>query len=141
MTKVTFPVELSIKANPAGTWTFVLESVKGITRLRINASEKWKSGGEEFGPDGKRTGSVPRSACLLATAPFGALIGKIGGSTAGLSDGYVFPVGACCVIDVGEGSIPKTGPLFLTINDALEGLEDNDGSIKVQIENITGLGE
>ena len=118
--------QVNVEAKPAGIWTPALESVSGIKRLRITAAPgNWTSGNESCDANGKRISPIPRSACLLVTAPFGALIGKIGGSTAGISDGYVFAVGRSCVLDIGATPIPGTGALYFTINDTIEGLGGN----------------
>ena len=49
----------------------------------------------------------------MADAPPGALIGRIGGSSAGLKADGAFVVGSSCVVAVPAGSI---GPLFLSFN-------------------------
>lgn len=81
-----------------------------------------------------------RTSLLLSTAPRGALIGKIGGSTADVpaatdaadpeSHQRLFAVGAFCVVEVGA----KGGPLFLTMNDDLGNFNRHHGILHVTVE-------
>ncbi|HWT05046.1 MAG TPA: hypothetical protein VN224_04770 [Xanthomonadales bacterium] len=73
---------------------------------------------------------IGRARCLCDKAPVGALIGKLGGSTAGAADGAVFVVGSSCIVKVGDDD----APLYLTINDEESGMSNNQGSLKVKIE-------
>ena len=62
------------------------------------------------------------------------MIGKIGGSSAGINDGTkTFVVGRYCVVTVPEGG----GPLYLTINDEYAGMENNADSIDVTVVDVT----
>jgi hypothetical protein len=58
------------------------------------------------------------------------LLAKIGGSTAGTSDGKVFLVGSFSVFEIDSAT---KGPLFLTINDDPAGFENNAGALLVDI--------
>jgi len=60
----------------------------------------------------------------------GALLVKIGGSTAGLRDGDVNVAGSAAVIPVDEKT---SAPIFLTINDEPAGLSDNEGELTVKL--------
>jgi hypothetical protein len=73
---------------------------------------------------------IVRARCLLEKGPVGALIGKLGGSTAGSDDGTLFLAGQSCVVKVAQGN---GGPLYLTINDEITGLGNNDGTISVEV--------
>ena len=67
---------------------------------------------------------------LLAGVPPGALLIKIGGSSAGASDGVVKVAGSTAMIQIDEKT---SGPIFLTINDAVSGLADNKDKIEAAI--------
>ena len=132
--------EFTVSAKPEGIWTKVLDYVGPSRKLRFTATGKWawqdakdakdaKVGKHECGPDGDAKSQKPANA-LSADALLGALIGKIGGSSAAVNNTSAFPVGSYCVIDVDD----KTkGPLYLTINDAPDGLDDNSGELTVSI--------
>jgi hypothetical protein len=81
------------------------------------------------GPDGD-IHSPPSSDSLLPDALLGALIGKIGGSSAAIKNATAFVVGSHCVLEISDTT---KGPLFLTINDTCSGMQDNSGSIHVSI--------
>jgi len=69
---------------------------------------------------------------LCATAPTGALIGKIGGSTADKPDAAsVFAVGQYCIRTL---KTEESGALFLTMNDVPGNFAQHDGVLKVRIE-------
>src|ERR1019366_9386451 len=54
----------------------------------------------------------------------------LGGSTGGSDDGTLFLAGQSCVVNVAQGN---GGPLYLTINDEITGLGNNDGTISVEV--------
>jgi hypothetical protein len=118
---------------PRGVWTKVNEYVEGGTTLMIEVADEaatWKYNPDAAcGPDGDPGSLVLRSKCLLASAPVGAMIGKLGGSTAGAADGTVFVVGHWCIVKVGTDG----GPLYLTINDQENGMSNNDGTMQVNV--------
>ena len=67
----------------------------------------------------------------MADAPPGALIAKIGGSTAGKNDGAkVFLVGSFCVFDLDE---KIRGTLYLTMNADVTNSLDRSGELLVTI--------
>lgn len=140
--------ELEIPAKPDGIWTRVLDYVGPSRRLLFTATGRWvwqdpasqpPSGVSaypkapdpkgECGPDGDLGTSVSEE-CLSPDALPGALIGKIGGSSASVKNTSAFAVGSYCVLEVAETS---KGPLFLTINDAPLGMADNSGKLLVSI--------
>lgn len=67
-----------------------------------------------------RSGMTFALECLLDSAPFGALIGRIG-------DGSPFLVGSAADVTADRG-----GPLLLAVNDCCS-LEDNSGALTVQV--------
>jgi hypothetical protein len=136
----THVLRVTVPAKPAGLWTVAVEYLESWQRLRITAEGSWDVGGVTSGPDGSRISAIDRARCLVDKAPAGALIGKLGGSTAGMSDGHLFVVGSSCVLQPTDDT-PKSGPLYLTINDTVEGFEDNAGSIEVCIQDGYVLGE
>jgi len=121
-----------VPAKPTGIWTLVCEYVRGPALVKIEAEDTvWMySKADECKADGDLLSSISSAACILKDAPVGALIGKIGGSSAGISDGTLFVAGKHCIIELDAN---KRGPLYLTINDELTGFENNDKAIKVDI--------
>jgi hypothetical protein len=104
--------DLDVPARPAGIWTLALPYVPPGTKLKIESSGTWKyDANTPCGPDGDIT--RPNTGALSDKAPLGALIGKLGGSSAGLSDTTnVFAAGSFAIYDTGQNA----GPLFFTIN-------------------------
>jgi hypothetical protein len=122
----------TVSARPTGLWTLVYDFVAGSQWLKITANPLglWSyadSGRARCGPDGDPQAMLSPAVCLCKNAPVGALIAKIGGSTAGADDGPVFAVGTSCVLRVPDGG----GPLYLTINDERAGMENNAGSLEI----------
>ena len=140
---------VKIDAKPQGLWNVALEYVSGPRLLRLTALDKDEKGAalakswhptanEESGPDGLlKTGA--KTGRLYAMAPFGALIGKLGGSSADQPDTAVtakdgqkmFAVGSYAVIALGKDD---GGPLFLTMNDSPEGFAEHSGTLYVRLE-------
>ena len=135
-------VNFEVPAKPPGVWTKVLDYVGPSRKLRFIASGTWYwqdpsslSGSDaasttsetrcECGPDGDLSATLSKG-CLTQDAPVGALIGKIGGSSATVQNTGAFVVGAFCVYDISDA---MKGPLFLTINDMPAGMSDNNGKI------------
>ena len=141
---------VNVPAKPAGLWNLVLPYVAGPRLLRLTTRDKdeknqavptaWRtSDGEECGPEG-----IPKNTAkpgvLCATAPTGALIAKLGGSTAdqpdpGAGGPYpgrkVFAVGSYAVVALANND---SGPLFLTMNDDPESFAKHAGALTVLIE-------
>jgi hypothetical protein len=98
--------------------------------LVANLEDRWsyaESSEAVCGANGDPDTFLSPAICLWPPAPVGALIGKFGGSTAGLDDGTRFIAGAYCVLTAPE----EGGPLYLTINDEYTGFDNNAGSIGV----------
>ena len=130
----TTSVTVDVRARPNGVWTLVEELFDAGTVLVISASNDqcWSYAdavSAQCGPDGDPHALLSREKCIFPDAPVGALIGKIGGSTAGDKVGTMFVAGSFCVFRVPDGG----GPLFLTINDESGGLENNSGTLKVTV--------
>ena len=125
-----------VPAKPDGLWTVVLEHISGPRLLRVSVKDKdeknaevpvkWRpSKTEECGANGipKDPSNPPSTAAtLIASAPYGALVGKLGGSTADLPETGASGPGATLdgvnvtdngAIDVGMNS---TGAI-LTLDD------------------------
>jgi hypothetical protein len=135
-----------IDARPAGLWNLALEYVPASRLLRIKVADEDESGaavartwnptsGLSCGPDGT-TPQVARTL-LWTQAPYGALIAKVGGSTADLpgKDGSfdgkkVFAVGSYAVIALDKDA----GPLFLTMNDTVDEFYQHEGALWVHLE-------
>ena len=125
-------IKTEVPAQPAGLWTLVIEYLRGPALVKVQAEDKkWKySQANACTADGDLLSLVSTQSCILKGAPVGALIGKIGGSTAGVSDGTVFLAGKMCIIKLDQS---KRGPLYLTINDELTGMGNNDGKLEVEV--------
>jgi hypothetical protein len=157
-----------VPARPAGFWTLALEFVPASRLLRIRITDKdaeqhsvasvWSpAAGMECGPDGilpaasdtsktaapitQPNGSTPSMLCT--SAAFGALIAKIGGSTADLPDSLtapntapysgkkVFAVGSDAIISIAAAA--DAGPLFLTMNDVPTNFPHHSGAFLVAL--------
>jgi hypothetical protein len=98
-------------------WLRVHEAVPAKYLLRFEATGSWACLGHDIrgcGPDGLATLRLHADSLLLPMAPAGALIGKLGGSSAGRDDGKVFVIGSFCVYP----PLDKPAPLFIAINGA-----------------------
>ena len=116
----------------AGQWLKLADLVADATLLRIVANCVWTPLPPwtiACGPDGMPGLRMDASQLMLADAPFGALIGKIGGGSVGLTgwtapvptgttaaiglDGKPFAIGPFCLLQ-----IPRQvfGPLFVAVN-------------------------
>jgi hypothetical protein len=115
-----------------GIWTPVLDFVTGPIILCITATGRWKpvEALDDCDAGGFRRWSFGRDALLTKKAPLGALVGKLGGSNIAADDAEVFAVGTYFVLNVDK----QSGPLYLTINDAPDGFDDNSGEIVVVIK-------
>ncbi|HYM75664.1 MAG TPA: hypothetical protein VE377_06765 [Candidatus Dormibacteraeota bacterium] len=140
-----------IEARPTGLWSVVTDYVPGSRLLRFSLLDKdpqnqpvplsWNPAeGVRCGADG--IGIAPgKSGLLTGGALYGALIAKIGGSSADIPDASqptspygskrVFGVGSHCVISLAS---TEGGPLFLTMNDNPEGFVNHAGALHVLIE-------
>jgi hypothetical protein len=113
---------------PSGLWTPARSYLGSGTLLRIEASGQWEPLPKlRCGPDGLRQWPYGRDRLLTKAAPPGTLIGKIGGGTSFAAESDIFVIGSLYMLKVDK----TEGPLYLTINDAPEGFEDNDGALTV----------
>lgn len=130
---VVLKENVKVKARPDGVWSLALEWVSGPAVLKFEAGdEEWfyaEPDASKTRADGHLSSLLAAKSCLLPSAPVGALIGKIGGSSAGVSDGALFVVGKFCLIEIEKSK----GPVYLTINDELTGFGNNRGEISVKI--------
>jgi hypothetical protein len=127
------PDDADVPAKPVGLWTLAYEYVRGPALIRFTADskQKWNYASKSAcTADGDLASMISAQVCVLPGAPVGALIGKIGGSSAGQADGKVFLVGSFAIIEVDANT---RGPLYLTINDEVSGMENNSGTLKVTI--------
>jgi hypothetical protein len=134
--------EIDISAGPP-FWTLAEDYILGPIKLKIevvNPDAVWQSFAET---SCKAGGSIRNdAAALLPVAPIGALIGKLGGSTADLPVAIgstaptmppgvrLFAVGTFAVIEVAK---TDSGPLFLTMNDTLAGFAGHRGTMKIRV--------
>lgn len=125
--------DVKVEAKPKGVWTLALEWVEGPAILKFEAGdEEWfysEPDSAKSGADGHLESLLAAKMCISANAPVGALIGKIGGSSASAADGTVFVVGKFALVEIDK---PK-GPIYLTMNDELTGFANNRGFINVKI--------
>jgi hypothetical protein len=97
-------------------WLRLVDTIRGATHLMINATGDWIALPgllAPCGPDGLAGLALPADRVVLPDAPPGALIGRIGGGSAGLKAEGAFVIGSGCVVAVPAGSI---GPLFVSFN-------------------------
>ncbi|HEV7922158.1 MAG TPA: hypothetical protein VGR02_15340 [Thermoanaerobaculia bacterium] len=121
---------LTLPSRPAaGAWTLVLDLVPANTQLRITCSGTWTyTEGFTSGPDGDPMSAM--KGLLVASAPAGCVVGRFGGSTAGLAgDMAGFAVGSSCVPAPPAASVP----LYLTINVNPTALISTKGTMTVTI--------
>jgi len=134
---------VEVPDQPGRLWTVAVEYVTPgrLYRLSVKGSDKgeqkWKPDGSEpctadGDPSLSRNAGVP-----IPDARIGALIGRIGGSTAdsaGPQDrALLFSIGRQCVIQAPDASTLKIGSLFLGINDVPSGAAKLEQSLKVEI--------
>jgi len=142
---------VAVQARPVGLWNLAVDYVPGSRLLRFTVlaldqqnkkfSTIWNPvKGTDCGADGIVTNPL-KTGLLCTGAQYGALIGKLGGSSADLPDSSspagpypnkkVFGVGSYCVISL---SNLEGGPLFLTMNDSPDGFEGHQGDLHALIE-------
>jgi hypothetical protein len=141
-----------VEAKPDGLWNMVVPYVSGPRLLRLTVVElddqqavvgkTWRpTANDQCSANGILKTAQSKSPFLLDTAPFGALIGKIGGSTADLPDTSPtagpypgkkpFACGEYAVVALAS---TDSGPLFLSMNDGPEFFADHAGELWVLIE-------
>lgn len=132
-------------------WSLAKEYIAGSRLLRftvVDEDEQKQTASMSWSPvKGTTCGAngivvnPPKSGCLSTGALYGALIGKLGGSSADIPDGSsptapygtkrVFAIGTHCVIVLGSS---EGGPLYLTMNDSPDGFANHSGDLHVLIE-------
>jgi hypothetical protein len=109
----TLPLPTGAVALP---WLKLIDTIRGATHLMITATGSWSPMPGLLAPcvpDGLAGLVLPPDRTVLSDAPPGALIGRIGGSSAGLKADGAFVIGTSCVVPVQAGSI---GPLYVSFN-------------------------
>lgn len=107
-------------------WQMALESFDDATHLKIESDGVWSaldSVMPNCGPDGLAGIKLPDGILVLSGCPFGALVGKLGGSSAShkvleepnenLAVSEPFAIGAFCILKIPED---MPGPLFIGFN-------------------------
>ncbi len=117
-------------------WTPALDYLiaKRLYRLRVKGeADRWQLEGmtAPCTVDGTDFNAARSTEPICPGSPFGALIGKIGGSTAD-NAGVIFGVGRYCVYQVTEEA--KAGPLYLGANDLSVLMSKVNGKVMVEIE-------
>jgi hypothetical protein len=143
---------IKLVATAAPLWTLVRDYVPGSRLLRFTVVDKDESNAAvaskwcpvdktpPCGPDGI-VPTTSKSGLLTNGALYGALIGKLGGSSADVPDSSavgspygtkrVFAIGSHCVISLASGD---AGPLFLTMNDTPNGFGGHSGELHILLE-------
>jgi hypothetical protein len=128
----------SVPAKPGGLWTAVYEFITGAgaVALRFRAEGEWSYAPKrKCGPDGARNLGLPQDV-MVPGAPLGALVAKIGGSSADKPDASkqtVFVVGSECVVVLDGKDGKSSGTLFLTMNDEPTQFAGHDGEMQIEI--------
>jgi hypothetical protein len=97
-------------------WYRVVEHVAAGKLLKFDAKGEWAffpGFAQKCGPDGFLGLPIPDARLMLPNAPVGALIGKIGGSTADQKDGTLFSIGSFSIFAVPEKA---GGPVYFGLN-------------------------
>jgi hypothetical protein len=106
-------------------WLAALDSFGESTLLRVRAEGSWTpfEGLPACGPDGLAGVSYPETGLVITDCLVGALIGRIGGSsatlkaasadTANTGETKAFAIGSYCVLRIPEKAL---GPLFIGFN-------------------------
>lgn len=131
--------KVKVPRDGKSAWTPAMDFVTPgkLYRITVDEKQEWKpdSGSANCNADGDATVSLS-SAVVLNTSAVGALIAKIGGSTADLKPDTnkvtVFSAGRHCVFSVADAA--KAGPLYLGINDVPNSQAKVVGQIEVTIE-------
>ena|ERR1700732_2640957 len=121
-----------------GLWLRVAELLPANRIIKIAASGTWSDlrAGLPIGPDGYLDLTIPADQLIASNAPAGALMGKIGGSTADkITDDKkkdsitIFPIGTFCVV----APLDKAAPLFVAVNGAWSLAEFHFLTLRVEI--------
>ena len=115
------------KRQLAAPWLLALRGIEDCDHLRLEAEGEWElvpGLGISCGPDGRGDIPLAAEALLLPSCAPGALIGKIGGSSAAvdkIAEGadpkagapLVFAIGKTCMVPFKD---LLRGPLFIGVN-------------------------
>jgi hypothetical protein len=128
--------EVKVPNPQDAAWTPVLDYLipKRLYRLHVKeTANAWRLDGmaTTCTADGTDFGAGRSADPIYRDARFGALIGKIGGSTADHT-GVIFGVGRYCVYQVSEEA--KAGPLYLGANDLPVLMPKVTGQLEVEID-------
>ncbi len=106
-------------------WRVAVETLRDITYLQIESQGSWEAAGNHlkpFSPDGHVGLPIQSDRLILPDCPAGALIGRIGGSSAtfatvavgaAAAESRPFAIGSHCLVPIPSGSV---GPLFIGFN-------------------------
>ncbi len=122
-------------------WLLILESMNDATHLKFVAEGKWEVTNSvlpDCDPDGAAGLAVPDGQLILKGCPFGALLGKIGGSTAfdkipseasdALAIDQPVAIGSFCQLKLPEST---SAPLFIGFNSTLRPIRISNLNVKV----------
>jgi hypothetical protein len=130
----------AVQPVPAGPfrmpWHRISDVIRGPTHLLIAATGSWTALPEVLaacGPNGFAGLSLPADRVVLPDAPPGALIGRLGGSSASLKADGAFPIGQDCVVQLPANSV---GPLFVSFNIVARPIEVTSFTIEVSAATI-----
>lgn len=129
--------KISVPNETGNAWTAALDYVTSgkLYKIVVASKEKWTpESGTACNADGDAT-LTRSSAVILDTSSVGALIARIGGSTADLKPDkdklMIFSVGRHCVFSVTDPL--KTGSLYLAVNDTPSSQSKLEGKLEVSI--------
>jgi len=126
----------------ASPWLLALAVIDDCDHLRIEADGEWQllpGLDVKCGPDGRGDIPIADTGLILPACPPGALIGKIGGSSAAIEQRpddadaaavlpALFAIGKTCMVPLEK--MPH-GPLFIGINIALRPLTIDRIELKI----------
>jgi hypothetical protein len=115
-------------------WQFVCEINGDWTSLRFTADGLWDCLGDAVkpcGPNGHVDLPFQQDRLLVAAAAPGTLIGKLGGSIAGRTDGTTFAIGSRCVVL--REMQKKTMAVYIGINGAVAHASNVLNRLKLEI--------
>ncbi len=134
----------SVPSQSGVPWTKIIDyvSVGNLLKIEVTDGNTWTPDGfsQPCSADGDISSGVLNTVTggpLLAGIPAGALIGRIGGSTADMaldstitSRIFFFAVGRCCILQVPASTC---GALFLGVNDRLGSMGKLKGQLTVSV--------
>ena len=115
-----------------GLWLRVVNLLPRNRVIKIVATGEWpelKVGAGPCGPEGHLDFTLGSDELIAPESPPGALVAKIGGSTAGKKDGTIVVVGTFCVF----GALEKAAPLFVAVNGAWTRGKISFTSLKIEV--------